>query len=277
MIRRLTGWIAGAAVLAGSVFGVHAEGVRTQSAIVEPVADVRAFAPGIPFRVGVRIRLDPGWHTYWINPGEAGMATSVKWVLPDGFTAGPLQWPFPRRFVSDGIVGFGYEGEVVLFAEIMPPRDWPGGQPAELKAEVDLLLCKEICVPGSAALTWSLRAATEAESDPEGRIALDRAAAEVPRKAGEGSVSASFRDGKIVLRVEQAAGFGVSPPPVFFPEARNLLAVDKDPEWFEREGALEGRFPLSHLARGTPLRLKGVLVPGDGSPGAVQVDVRLAR
>ena len=260
-------------ILAGAL-QAEAAPVRAAHAETELVADVKTVAAGEVFRVGVRVRLDPGWHTYWINPGEAGAATVVKWHLPEGFEAGPLQWPYPRRFVSDGVVGFGYENEAIFFAEITPPSELQPGTEVQIEAEIEVLLCKEICVPGFARLQMRFEAGAERVEDAEGSAVLVSAAAEVPRSVHESAVSARFEAGMIILRVESIK----AAPPLFFAEARNLIAVERDPVWIERDGALEGQFQLSHLARGTPFRLRGVLVWQDEQPmDAWQVDVRLRR
>ncbi|HET6899806.1 MAG TPA: thiol:disulfide interchange protein, partial [Vicinamibacteria bacterium] len=47
----------------------------------ELVADVESIAPGRPFQAGLRLRMDPEWHTYWKNPGDSGLATRLTWKL----------------------------------------------------------------------------------------------------------------------------------------------------------------------------------------------------
>ena len=69
------------------------------------------------------LSMDPDWHVYWKNPGDSGLPTTVDWDLPPGFTAGPLQWPVPERFESDGLVTYGYSGKVLLFDGDTPARD----------------------------------------------------------------------------------------------------------------------------------------------------------
>src|ERR1700722_18633836 len=76
----------------------------------ELLADVSAIQPGKPFWLGVRLMIDPSWHVYWKNPGDSGLPTRVKLTVPDGFTAGAIQFPTPNRFQQPGnIIAFGYE------------------------------------------------------------------------------------------------------------------------------------------------------------------------
>lgn len=119
------------------------------------LSDHSAVAAGEAFRVGLLFSMDPGWHIYWQNPGDSGLATKVKWDLPAGFTASELQWPAPRLFTLPGqIRNNGYEEQVMLIAEIRPPAAWHG--PALIVAQVQWLACKELCVPGGQTLRTSV-------------------------------------------------------------------------------------------------------------------------
>jgi DsbC/DsbD-like thiol-disulfide interchange protein len=115
--------------------------------------------PRTPLRVGVLFEMDPGWHVYWKNPGDSGLATEVRLELPAGFDAGPLQWPLPVRFIQPGdLIAYGYEGAVLLAAELNTPSSMPEGS-IELAASVSWLACKEKCVLGAAELRQTLREA----------------------------------------------------------------------------------------------------------------------
>ncbi len=107
-------------------------------------------------RLGVKYVVAPGWHIYWENPGETGIPTTVDLTLPEGFTAGPVRYPGPETFMMPGdLTNYGYEGEVVVLADLTAPAALPGD--GEIKAETHWLVCRaEQCVPGSAALSLSL-------------------------------------------------------------------------------------------------------------------------
>ena len=82
---------------------------------VNLIQEEETVQPGRPFWVALHLNLEEGWHVYWKNPGDAGIPLKVEWKLPEGFEAGPLQWPFPEKFTMSDMVGFGYKGEVILF------------------------------------------------------------------------------------------------------------------------------------------------------------------
>lgn len=113
------------------------------------------YTPEGALEVGVHLQMDRGWHVYWENPGDAGMPVSIEWDLPDGYTAGPLEFPAPETFMSGGMTGFGYDSEVVLFSTIVAATaDGRTEQfPEEVfpfEADVSWLACAESCIPGSA-------------------------------------------------------------------------------------------------------------------------------
>jgi DsbC/DsbD-like thiol-disulfide interchange protein len=123
----------------------------------ELLADVFALQPGKPFWLGVRLSIDPGWHVYWKNPGDAGLPTRVNFTLPDGFTAGPLQFPTPRRFVQPGnMVAFGYEDSIMLLAQITPPPNLPADFQGRFQAAVSWLVCSDVCIFGKATPSLAL-------------------------------------------------------------------------------------------------------------------------
>jgi DsbC/DsbD-like thiol-disulfide interchange protein len=132
------------------------------------IADRSAAVPGASLGVGVTFTIAPGWHIYWRNPGDGGLATSVDWRLPEGYTAGELTWPLPERFVdpSGQITTFGYEAKTLLWSKVQVPASAPVGQTVTLTAKAAWLVCnKDRCVPGEAEVKLALPVAAEAKPD----------------------------------------------------------------------------------------------------------------
>lgn len=122
------------------------------------LADTSAIVPGREFQVGLLLEMAPGWHTYWEYSGDAGLPTHIDWELPEGFTAGPIQWPAPEAILEPGdIQTYAYSGRVLLTTSITPPSGVSGN--VTLKAKASWLVCKDICVPGDASLALPLPAA----------------------------------------------------------------------------------------------------------------------
>jgi thiol:disulfide interchange protein len=112
-------------------------------------------APGQTLWAAVRLDMDPGWHTYWKDPGDSGMATRIRWQLPEGFVAGEILWPRPEVIKIPPLTDYGYHGEALLLVPLTAPDPLPGKE-IRLSARVDWLECKEICVPGKAELSLTL-------------------------------------------------------------------------------------------------------------------------
>jgi thiol:disulfide interchange protein len=120
------------------------------------VADTSAVVPGQPFRLGLLLKIAPGWHIYWKNPGDSGIATEAGWELPESFLAGPLQWPLPRRLIEPGdIQVYAYKDEVLLVTEVTPPKSLSGKE-VTLRANPKWLVCEQICIPGASELELTL-------------------------------------------------------------------------------------------------------------------------
>jgi thiol:disulfide interchange protein DsbD len=114
-------------------------------------------APGSTAIVALRQSIQPGWHTYWRNPGDSGGPTTLDWTLPSGVTAGDILWPLPNRQRLQDIVNLGYEGQVFLPVPIDIPASATPGTRLPLTVRANLFVCSdEMCVPDSFTLRLDL-------------------------------------------------------------------------------------------------------------------------
>jgi hypothetical protein len=104
------------------------------------LAPVTAVRPGQVLTVGLQQRIAPHWHTYWVNPGDSGLATTIAWALPTGAQAGPIVWPLPQRFVLGDIVNYGYADEAVLLQSLQVPASLRDGETFRAQATVAVFL-----------------------------------------------------------------------------------------------------------------------------------------
>lgn len=117
---------------------------------IDLIVENDSIQPGSPFWVLVDVKLADGWHSYWKNPGDAGMPAQIEWQLPEGFTADTFLWPSPTKFEVDAAVGFGYDNEMPLLVRLTPPKTLALDQPLELAASVRWLVCSDsMCLPGN--------------------------------------------------------------------------------------------------------------------------------
>jgi thiol:disulfide interchange protein DsbD len=156
------------------------------------VSDVDSIVPGKPFHLGLRIKLSPGWHTYWSNPGDAGAPPEldVTWAkagtkagptagatvgAEGGATVGPIQFPVPEKLHDGPFTSFAYTGEVLL------PVTATADGPASITAQANWLVCATVCVPETATFHLDLPAGNGAASAEAGLFAA--AAARMPRSS----------------------------------------------------------------------------------------------
>lgn len=125
--------------------------------------------PGDTVLAGVRLKMEPGWHTYWKNPGEAGMVTKIDWQLPPGVTAGDIQWPLPKRIPPADVTTYGYENDVVLLVPLKLAADLKPG-PLDLKAKLSWLECKEQCIPAGQSVEGTLTVGSETKSSANASV-----------------------------------------------------------------------------------------------------------
>jgi len=250
----------------------HAQAVRDGPVEARLAAEQGSFQPGKPFTVALALTMDPQWHTYWKFPGESGLPTTLQWDLPPGFSAGPIQWPTPERFVSQGLVTYGYSREVLLLSEITPPSSLPKGAFVTLRAQAGWLACRVECTPGKASLETSLRADPGSPAlDPSWARAFEDTRARLPVPAAPGIFSAAGDAGSVTL-----AASGVSFPDgmqaLFYPSSAGLVNVSA-PQELTRDGASLRLRMQRERGAGRLDRLAGLLVTtGFGAPRAVEVD-----
>ncbi len=202
---------------------LQAAPVRTEHVEAELVAERAAAVPGQPATVGLRLRMDEHWHTYWKNPGDSGLPTKIRWTLPEGWKAGPIQWPYPEAQRVGPLMNYGYSGEAMLLVELTPPADAKPG-PVLLKADADWLVCKDICIPEKASLSLPFAvAAAGAEPAPADASLFAKARARLPVAASGWTADAMVTGSRLTLRVMPPAG-GVAPAKVaFFPFRENFV------------------------------------------------------
>lgn len=160
-----------------------AEPVRSGRAQTEWLSDTFGYTAGEPLVTALKMTLDKGWHTYWINPGEGGMPLSAEFTLPEGWKVEPPQHPFPVRFKTGELSDFGYEGTVLFPIILHPPAGSQGD--VELKATFSWLACNDAaCVPGDASLALTLN---HAETNPTPAAAeIEESMRRIPTLAPDG-------------------------------------------------------------------------------------------
>lgn len=151
----------------------------------ELVAQEAGIAPGGTIYVALRQKIVPGWHTYWRNPGDAGEPTKITWTLPEGWSAGDMVWPTPKKTRLGPLLDYAYEGEVLIPAPITAAADAKPGTTLSLTADVFYLVCEQVCIPEQAKLSLLLPVVAGAPApDPKWGAVIGKALADAPKPAG---------------------------------------------------------------------------------------------
>jgi DsbC/DsbD-like thiol-disulfide interchange protein len=194
--------------LLASLLAAHAAGiaaaVQAKHARIELLSQQAAVAPGANLLLGIHFLLEPGWHIYWVNPGDSGQPPVFQWQLPAGFTAGDIEWPRPERLQSTPqLADYGYHDQTLLLAPISVPHSWTKtGRTAEIQLDAKWLICREICLPDHAQLHLSLPLASKAAIDPANAAIFSGAQKLLPKPLPSGwKASAESRKDDFVLTV----------------------------------------------------------------------------
>ncbi len=267
--------VTGAALLLAG--GALAAPVKTAHVEAELVAARTALVPGEPLTVALRLSMEKGWHTYWRNPGDSGLPTTLAWTLPAGIEAGPIEWPAPHELPVGPLVNYGYEGEVLHLVELKPQRALATGDTAVLAARAEWLVCKEVCIPEGADLTLALPVRSAAPADPRWGAPIAAALAALPRPLAGWQSSAEGRGNTIALKLVPPAGAADPGVIRFFPFAPDRIEPS-GPQRVTRDGdAYVMILPVASTLTGTPDRIAGVLTAagGFGTARAATIDVAL--
>ncbi len=166
------------------------------------VSEAATIAAGEPFDVALVLDHAPHWHTYYVNPGQAGFPPEISWRLPDGFVASELRFPTPVLGTFADAPFYGYEGRTAFLATITPPADLEPGTSIELVGDASWLACKQSCIPGDAEVSTTVAVGASTTSDPAQASLFDAARAAMPADDTGWNASASALGDSITLRLD---------------------------------------------------------------------------
>lgn len=179
-----------------------AEPVKAGHVTAELIAEVSSFQPGQPFWVGLRLEMDDHWHVYWRNAGDAGTPPEIFWNLPQGFSAESIQWPIPEKIQLGPLTNYGYHDNVIFPIKIIPPESANAGEKLTLSAKAEWLVCKEVCIPGSANLALNLTVSDDATVYNNSDAALINTYREkVPTKTEDWNFGLTWTDNDIIIEL----------------------------------------------------------------------------
>ncbi len=274
MLNRLLASLAMIAMLGLAQAAVASAVVTTEQVRAELVAHApEGVEPGKPLWLGLQIEHQPGWHTYWKNPGDSGLPTTLSWLLPAGVAAGDIEWPTPNKLPVGPLMNYGYKDKVLLPVQATVSSAF-NGNALEVKLSAQWLVCKEVCIPqqGDFTLNVPVRASTAIHG-----AAFDAARAAVPQPVPGATAEARLVDNAKALRVSvnglPAALHGREL--TFFAETAGVVdpAARVEARW--DGGVWHATVPIAAQRYESPVQMNAVLV-APGSAAGVQVGFAIA-
>ncbi len=265
--------------LTGSPAGAQSAGPeRSKHVQATLISAQSSLQPGTELQLGLLLKHDRKWHTYWINPGDAGLPTRIEWTMPAGFKAGEFQWPHPERISAPPLMSYGYGGKVLLPVKIKVPSSARPGTRVKIGAHARWLECADICIPGEVRFQLELPVTEKAE--PSKRWADEFAAMKkrLPSRADKSLVTARVDDKHVLVSVK-ATGESIAAvranKAYFFPHQKELIAYG-EPQRVYREGdSLNILLKRDPNGEKLPNRFSGVLLTGIGEPASIEVGAKL--
>ena len=240
----------------------RAEPVQAVHTTIELLYEQDAIVPGETFNLGLRFELEPEWHIYWVNPGASGLPPEVDWKLPAGFEVGEIQWPAPERISLEGLVSYGYYGDVTFVVPVTAPKDLELGATVPIEAEVFYLICKEVCLPGDGVVSLELPVRAEAEGAKSESL-FQAARASQPIK----EVPFEFRPKAIIEKTLVVEVVGDVPGTLYFyADSEGLIDPNAEQPFAAQGNTGELSLPLDYaFFEGEEVELSGVIQSSEGS------------
>ncbi len=232
--------------------------IKTPNAEVSLVAQTLSVAPGQSAWIGLRIQHQPHWHTYWRNPGESGMPTSLTWSNPAGVSVGDIAWPTPKRIPTGGLVNFGFEDDLLLPMQVQIPAAQNG--PILLKARANWLICKEVCIPEEGEVTLTLNVAADASAPSAHAPLFTKALNAQPRPLGELPLksAAAQRSAKEIVLALDHLPIGTAKSAYFYPYVEGIVNPSSPQIVYVANGRAALQMPLAPNAVASK-EIEGVL------------------
>ncbi|MEM5516860.1 protein-disulfide reductase DsbD domain-containing protein [Henriciella sp. AS95] len=270
LIQLLALWLATIAAMAPSM----AEPVDGGHARVDFISEREVATPGETVWLGFDFELDPKWHIYWLNAGDAGIPPEMFWseeTTIDEAAIGEINWPAPELIpvVEGEIMDYGYSDRVVLPFPVKIPED--ADDTIRFDGTLDYLICEDICIPERVDLTLYLDIGTAQTPDLVGADKIAASLASIPPEL-DGTARLSEEGDRWVLSVTGDQIAGMTGEARFFPETHDIIHSADQPHEFGDDGV---RLTLTPDSDARPETLAGILTihPEDGGdPVSVNID-----
>lgn len=221
---------------------------------VHVIPEFQSFAQNQVAQIGLQFEIKKGWHIYWLNPGDSGLAPQVTWKTNGAIELGAALWPRPEVFATEQMQNFGYEETVTMIQNLKILKSAAGAR-LTLSGKVEWLACQDICVPGKQEISIVLPVEKKALVDAKNQSFLKKANLEIPQDLPYWYIKVLDRDDYLLLKIMPQKSL---PPQnleiTFFPitaglpftkisgkrHAANLFKIKKSDAFSKEEKILRG-------------------------------------
>ena len=264
------------AIAAGLAFGnfATAEPITTAYSTVDLIAEQASLpAGGGTVTVGLYIEPNPGWHAYWSNPGDAGLAPRIRWDLPEDFEAAPFEFPVPHVLAFIDLITYAYEEPLLLMSDVVVPAGLSAGESVQLQGRASWVVCDDqLCVPENTNLSLSLPAGDGGvDSAQAGRFAAART--KLPQPVDWGAQFERLGD-TVRVAIETPEAAADARDPYLYIGERNLVEYGRQSISFTPRGAVVSMDAERRPTDATGFSALLTFIDGDGVNRAFSFDVQ---
>ena len=256
----------------------HAQTQNEQLVKIRLLPEKGEIKPGDEIWIGTEQSIAEHWHTYWINPGDSGTPALIEWQLPDGFEISEIEWPTPEKLPYGPLLNYGYSGRALLLQKLTVPDTLPEG-PVTLNADIELLVCKEECIPEYGTYSLTLNGPNAASENNSAY--LQTALAKMPQPA-DWKADFNQDDENLTLTINAPAKITETinlTTLSFMPLEWGYIENAAPPQAFIKDGAIVLEQKRGDRNAGTGDELPGVLVfetmDGQSDSHKITADFRL--
>lgn len=243
---------------------------------VRLIADQQTLTPGSSFRLGVHFTPEPGWHIYWKNPGDSGLAPRFAWESSGGVAVDAPLWPYPKKIAVGPLVNYGYDEVLLPFPATFsaPP---PRATSTTVTVSMQYLVCKDECLPGEAQLELTLPISKTASAPSEYERLFAIAEKNIPTSLDRVSIAVEEQQDRIIVALIPLEPRFFPAAITFFPEDPRVISNSAPQEVSLDSGALRVSLKRDPNRRDSIRRLRGVLYSPQGwsesgEPKAIEID-----
>ena len=265
------------ALIFSPLVSAHAdEPAKVQNRVIPEFSSA---TPGQTLTLAIEQKMEDHWHVYWKNPGDSGESTRIRWILPDGVTAGETAWPLPERIAFGPLMNFGFNKKAIYLVDVNVPANYTAPT-LPVTADIELLVCKDICIPETAQVKLDIPVA------PSGAVPTDeayfkQARANIPQtvawqgmvEEADNALMLSFRpDAEIVPELQSAKSIS------FFPDEWGLIQNPAPQKTSVENGQLTFNIPRDTRSLSEVKEIKGTIVveKSDGTRTGFNVQTPIA-